>query len=214
MKRSLREILAPMSWRERFDYIWEYYKWPIIVCLFLTFVIGSMTHDLITKKEVALNMFVITHDANMEKVEDLEQRLHEWIIPQDEQDEKQIFLQIHAYDKTENGLVFPQGVLEKLLVEMNAQTLDILLLPEGEFRKFQPLHESFLDLATLLDKPFPVETQDLITGENQQIVAIRVKAVPELYEMFPDPDLVLCIPRNSLQTNNSKIVLEKFLYNR
>ncbi len=214
MKRNLREILAPMTWRERVDYIWEYYKWHIIVGLFLIFVIGSMTHEWITKKEVVLNMFVITYDANMEKVEELELSLNEWVIPQDEQDKKQILLQIHAYDKTENGLVFPQGVLEKLLVEMSAQTLDLLLLPEEEFRKFQPIHESFLDLATLLEQPFSVETQDLITGENQEVVAIRVKAVPELYEIFPDSDLVLCIPRNSLQTNNSKIVLEKFLYNR
>lgn len=213
MKKGLKEILAPMSWSERLDYIWEYYKWPIIGTLFVLFVILSGINDVMNKKDVVLNIFAASLDADMEKVEELEHRLNDLIIPDDEQDDSQILLQVFHYNKTENGIIFPQGVKEKMLVEMSSQTLDVLLIPEEEFLKFQPLEDSFKDLATLLDNPIPIEEEYVITGKNQEILGIRVAAITGLHDIFPDTDLVLGIPKNSIQTENSKVFLEYFIGN-
>ena len=146
MKKSLREIMAPMTWRERLDYIWEYYKWYIIGGLFILIVTGTGISDLINKKDVAFNMFVVTFNADMDLVEELETDLTDWLIPEEEQDKNQVVLHVHPYTKTENGIAFPRGVQEKLLVQMSSQSLDpgrgvsFISIARGWFRGFSYTH--------------------------------------------------------------------------
>lgn len=49
-----KEALAPMTWRERIDYLWTYYKTTAIITFIFVFLIGYMLFGMLTSKEILL----------------------------------------------------------------------------------------------------------------------------------------------------------------
>ena len=49
-----REALARMTLRQRLDYIWEYYKFPMVLMLIAVVALGSMLYYRITSREKLL----------------------------------------------------------------------------------------------------------------------------------------------------------------
>lgn len=49
-----KETLAPMTWRQRIDHIWTYYRTIILIVLIFTFMIGYVVYGKLTSKDVLL----------------------------------------------------------------------------------------------------------------------------------------------------------------
>ena len=52
--QKTKEDLAQMTWRQRIDHIWTYYKVTIVISLVFVFIVGSMIYGRLTAKDILL----------------------------------------------------------------------------------------------------------------------------------------------------------------
>lgn len=65
--QELKEILTPMTWEKRFEYLWTYYKWVPIGLAVLIFVVATMVPSIVeSNKEVVFGGMCINIDLSEE----------------------------------------------------------------------------------------------------------------------------------------------------
>lgn len=69
---NTKKVLKNGTPQEKAEYIWEYYKVPILIFLFLLFIIGSLIHSKMTAKDYLLHGVFLNSLAESSTVEEFE----------------------------------------------------------------------------------------------------------------------------------------------
>ena len=211
---KFKEVMKDMSPKEKLEYIWEYYKWHIIILIFLLFMFGNIFYTKLTSKDYVLRgQFMNTITESSEALQLEEAFLEKYPInPKSEQ----------IYFGT--SLFYMPGTdyhaLEVLTAQIAAGNVDFIMADKATLDKFV-YNEYFLDLSEILteeqmqaysdnilyyDQAFAeyLDTIDPLSKEEFEIVypdstkpelmekpvpiMLGIDSIEKLYELYPTKD--------------------------
>lgn len=199
LKRSLKEILAPMSPKEKIAYIWDYYRWIIIGFIVLIVIIGFSVKDLAGQKENALSIVLISNQADPNVVEEFERNLNELLISKEDQDSLQVNIRHMYYNIGKNGETqLDPNNTQVLFTYLAAQEVDIIIQPMDQYHNLNS-QESFLNIEEIVGTgELPVGEESLQSSQDQnQITGIGVGEISILNELNLEEGNVLSVFINS-----------------
>lgn len=128
-KAARKAAFRAMGPGEKLGYVWEYYKWPILLGLLLLLVLGSALHRNLTKKEPVLYLAM----ANVALGEDLQRDLTEGYLLEAGLDEKRqevyLYLDLYLSDNADTlNHEYAYASKMKLMGAVSAQKLDLVLM--------------------------------------------------------------------------------------
>ncbi len=128
-KAARKAAFRAMGPGEKLGYVWEYYKWPILLGLVALLVLGSALHRNLTKKEPVLYLAM----ANVALGEDLQRDLTEGYLLEAGLDEKRqevyLYLDLYLSDNADTlNHEYAYASKMKLMGAVSAQKLDLVLM--------------------------------------------------------------------------------------
>ena len=160
--REQNEKLKDMDARQRLQYIWDYYKVPIMITVILLYALISFIHSRLTYKPTVFNLIMI--DSNVTDL--IDQSLLDGFAGYNEgfdPDREQISL--HADYNTENldSGFYPER--QKLMMEYGAGTIDATIAPKKAIEELGP-YQAFADMTAIL----PADLMDRISSEGLELI--------------------------------------------
>ncbi|NMA83464.1 MAG: hypothetical protein GX962_06330, partial [Epulopiscium sp.] len=104
MKERKKSPLKNMTFKEKVDHIWEYYRIHILVSAMVLFFVGSMLNHLVFNppKDAGIYVAFLGRFMDMEEIEDLQDRLTEEIVKDEtEKTEGKVEFFMLDYDRVE-----------------------------------------------------------------------------------------------------------------
>lgn len=136
--------------KEKAEYIWDYYKIPILVILILIYLIGNIVHSRLTAKEYVLQGLFLNTLTEAEAVQELEDGFLE-VYPID-QDKEDIFLDTSIYylpDSDQVSLDTSYQAIQVLSVKVAAGEIDFMATETPVLTEFA-YDGYFYDLSEVL----------------------------------------------------------------
>jgi hypothetical protein len=196
MKQNIKEILAPMSPKERIAYIWDYYKYHIIGTIAAIILLISFINSIGEKKEVVLNMTIIGQGVNTEGVVQLKEQLTNKLV-QDKADEE-ILVQHLTYNKSSMDEASRAGI-QKLSAEITLGSIDLMIVEKELFEEISSQNS----LLALND----FKGTNKLLPSDEKVYGISTSEIKLLAPLELDENKVLCVPST---TKNLKNINEFF----
>lgn len=196
MKKSLKEILAPMSKAEKMKYIWHYYRFHMLGTLLLIVIVVMSVNSINNKKDVLMNVMIVGELINTEKVSEVRQKLNKEMLSDEEQESAEISVQEVAYSLNDMNPQMQAG-LQKMAAELSAGYVDILLVDKTFFDDMNK-DGQLLDLQALYgDEPLPIAEEYKYFAKDNVISGINISATDQFDEVIYDENVVMCVPANT-----------------
>lgn len=196
MKKSLREILAPMTTKERFSYLWHYYRFHLIGAIVLILTVVSIASSIGNQKDSFLQIVILGEKVDPAAMEELKAQLNEELLSEEELDSSEVKIQSIPYSKEGMDPTMAAG-MQKFAAELSTASIDVLIVPKDFFdqmnRDGQLLPLKDLGVSDIPEgKGYPDSTGEDLVGMD--IESAGILATP-IYE----EDMVLCVPVNTKQ---------------
>lgn len=149
------EKLKNLHGRERLQYIWDYYKLPLVVLCAIIYVIGYIIHAQVTYKDTML----CTALVNVSAGEELDTQLSSGYLDFLEEDsaKNEVVLMSGLYltdDESDTNYQYVYATQVKILASINSQEMDVVLMNQEAFDTFS--RNGYLcDLEKLLSDTDP-----------------------------------------------------------
>lgn len=194
---SLREGLKNKTFKEKFDYIWTYYKIHIFAILALLFFVVSYISAQVNRQDVYCNITYVGDSINVEDLAPVKDKLND-IVLHNVKNSVINFDSIFTDDKSSSGLAMQQ----KLQVNIAAQQIDIAIVNK-EFFEQNFSYDMFLNLESLNEfSTLPLSNHKLIkrtdSNGNNGTYGISVKDLNILKDInFTTDDNILVVISNT-----------------
>lgn len=172
---SLKETFKSLSSKNKIEFIYDYYKLPIIGTLLAIIVITYMTYSFITKQDIYCNITYYGSTINTDNFNKLKDTLNENILGNDKK--STIFTDSLLITANSNYGDDP-ATTQAFAVKLAANEIDILLVEKNNFQYFAA-NNMLLDLNSLdgFDS-LNISKEDLVTAkdqsENSNLYGIKV----------------------------------------
>lgn len=204
MKKPLREILAPLSTKDKMKYIWDYYRYHFIIGIIVIAVLSYIIYDATSKKEDVLNIVITNELIFPDAVQQFEEKVNKALLSEDEQDDSRVFIQ--TLQSSGNDANMQVGIdLQKLTAQMAAGMIDFYIIDEEVFQQMNEEKQvhSFLEMSGLKELTFTDEEVIYSKHDTNDVVGIKVSAINLFDEILPESDKILCIP---ITTKNEEYI--------
>ncbi|MEK3887214.1 hypothetical protein [Bacillus sp. FSL K6-3431] len=196
MKKSLKEVLAPMTKAEKIKYIWHYYRFHILgliaVIIFATFTINGI----VNKKDSVLNLMIVGEKIDNTKVEELVEQFNKDLLMEEDRNSAEIGMQAVTYSTTEMDPQMQVG-LQKLAAELAAGAVDILIVDKAYYDEMN-VDGQLLDIKEISSiENLPYDNDQMYVSEEDKVTGIDLSALPLFEGVTFDENIVLCLPANS-----------------
>ncbi len=198
--------LEGMSFKQKVDYIWEYYKIHIIIILICIYSLFSMINHFFINPpaKTYISITFIGEAVDDEKLNFLKNDLDENFVPKDINFESVInnFYNSESPDvNTANAVKFNALLL--------AGDLDLILSENSDFEVFKTQGDVFWDLKELFPE---IEKYGSVIKENGKIIAIKLEKSPVLDRInFDYTDKILFVPLSCKRIEETKDLFEYLL---
>ncbi|WP_225743690.1 hypothetical protein [Marinilactibacillus sp. Marseille-P9653] len=180
-KTQVKEILQSNDTKkEKFDYLWEYYKWHVIgtiaAILFVIYIIVQM----LTRPQVSFNIGVLGPETTSEQEQALSSDLKQLMDPEDV--EGDMFV-----------TVTPEGQMaERFFAQLTAAEYDLILMSEVAFENFASDQSmQGIDING-------IDEGDLRYAEKtENVIGISTNAVPFFNNHDATQDMIVMVPQNA-----------------
>lgn len=169
MSKSIEEInakkqFAQMPMKKKIGYIYDYYKWYIILAIIFVIILGSSLHRYFTQKETILYLAFVNVSIGEDLEEKLKDNYFEYVNEDSQKEEIEIYKNLYVSDDpSDENHQFAYASRMKTLASINAKQLDLVLLNKEAYEIFLK-SEYLLDLSTIL-KDQTQETYSLIAND-------------------------------------------------
>ena len=167
--RQQKDKFRQMDMKQKLQYIWDYYKWPILITLFVIILLSSFIHDRVTAKKDVLYVVMLDSAAqtagDSDMLDDFSGTLSDF-----DPDKEELFLD--ATINTEGNGSIGYTYMQKVLAQYNIGSIDVTIAPRETIEKFAEF-QAFGDLRDLL----PKDLYDEILSSGREI----------LYTDYEDP---------------------------
>lgn len=186
-----------MSTKERFSYIWDYYKFHIIGSITAIILLILLISSIDEKKEAYLNITILGNGVNPEGIAQLQEQLTN-VLVKDKADEE-VFIETLSYDKSSPDAASRAGV-QKMVAQITTGSIDLLIVDKELFEEISSQQNSLLAINDLkgTGKRLP---------SNEEVYGISTSDINLLSPLKLDENKVLCIPSN---TKNLEQINELF----
>lgn len=214
IREQREKVFKENGFKGRLEYFFYYYKWHVIIGAIILIFCGSMIYELLTKKDVALQVVYVNGFPNVESAEFMAD--FQKTIDIDE-NKAETLLDDTFYIDAESPSYYDEQSIEKLLVMCSAGTVDVCVVDESYFMNMAE-GGYFLDLSTVLtdeqmeqysDRIVWYDCADNIT-EGEEAIAIEVTDASKIVstQSFPNTKCYYGILVNSEKIDNSLAFLE------
>lgn len=189
------EMQKSMTFKEKIDYLWYYYKLHFIIFLFATISVTYLISGTVNSKEAALNVVFIGESFNTEQLNQLNEKLDQELISEQERDSLKVTLQ-NINLNSEGG---QQALAEsqKFAAQLAAGSIDVLISDKQTFALLKEEGRA-LDLREATDlSNMNKEKHELITSESGQVIGISTSNMGKIESVTPIEDKVLYAPSNA-----------------
>lgn len=192
MKPNIKAILAPMSQKERIEYIWEYYKFHIIGTIVAIILLISFISSIGEKKDVVLNMTIIGQGVNTEGVVQIQEQLNDELV-KDKADEE-VSVQHLTYNKSSMDEASRAGI-QKLSAEITLGNIDLMIVEKELFEEISLQKSSLLALND-------IKGTDKLIKSDEKVYGIGTSDIQLLAPLGLDENKVLCVPSTTKNLEN------------
>lgn len=199
MKKSLKEILAPMSMSEKTSYIWHYYRLHIVGVFLVIITAVVMINSFMNQKETVLNVMIVSEKVDPVHVEKIKETLNEDLIMEKDKGSTEITVQTIPYSP---GSLDPQMQvgLQKLAAELTTASIDILIVEKGFFDELNA-EEQLLSIQQLSEvEKLPFNDVYQSSTNPDDIVGVALSNIHLFDQAVRDENMILCIPANTKHT--------------
>ena len=214
IREQREKVLKNNGFKGRFEYFVYYYKWHVIIGAVILLFGGSMIYDVVTQKDVALQVVYVNGFPNVETTEFMAD--FQKTIEIDENKEETL-LDDTFYINAQSPSYYDEQSIEKLLVMCSAGTVDVCVVDESYFGNMAE-GGYFLDLSTVLSDEQMEQYKDRIIWydcpnnitEGEEAIAIEVTNASKLIstQSFPNTKCYYGILVNAKNIDNSLAFLE------
>lgn len=141
--------------RQRFRYIWDYYKLHLAVIFILSYIIGYIIYGQVTHKNTVLCTALINISASEEFASSLSSGYLEYLGKDSSENEVVLMSEIYLTDnEAASNYEYTYASQIKILASVNSQELDVLLMNQ-EALDILSRNDYLCDLDELLSDSYP-----------------------------------------------------------
>ncbi|WP_121613404.1 hypothetical protein [Mesobacillus foraminis] len=199
---KLTEQLKGMTFKQKAEHIWEYYKLHMIATLAVV-VLGTMFVSSFTGKEESFDITVVGRSPVVDSItasDQLNDYFKDFNIAADV---------IHSPESTFSSISNQEA--QKMLVRAAAGEIDLLILDENIYQElsqqdpFTPL-ENFIASSNL-----EIPDESLYSGKRNMVYGINTSSIPSLKEFSYLQNKVLCVFSSASEKDEVKQFLTLIL---
>ncbi|ERI94440.1 hypothetical protein HMPREF1982_01076 [Clostridiales bacterium oral taxon 876 str. F0540] len=204
--------LKNMSRKERFQYIWDYYKFHIIGILAAIIIISSIIYGQVTKVNYVFNLTLIGNDIDQNKKAELERQITDIVVNNGSKRNQAIVDVIPVGDSNSSNNIMSGQLMQKFMTELSVQTVDIAVMDKGVFDSLVK-NDAFLKLDNISDFDLSSIKDEKIKEEGSDgkkaVYGISAENIKVLNDMgFNPKDKVICIISSSKHVDKAVYVLK------
>lgn len=197
---NLREQLKTMTFKEKVDHIWEYYKIHIFLIVTALVLVISITSTILSKQEVILNISMMGEGVVTEDVQTVSESLNEGLS-----DSEVLVDHIPlTSDELDNQSYM---YLQKLITKIATGSIDVLIVEESIYQDL--LNEGAF---TPIDEVVSLESNDVkeqhLYSQSGEIYGVSTTALPLFKGNDKLSGKVVCIPKTAKNKENINLVFE------
>jgi hypothetical protein len=209
--------LKSMSKKKKAEYIWDYYKLHIIGVIAIICVVGSLIHSQLTKVDYVFNLTVIGNVVDVNKKNDLENKITS-IVVNDGAIRKQAIVDIIPPASSNNPAdIMPVEYMQRFMAMLSVGELDIVIMDKNIFETLAQQdillrldNTPSLNLASIKNEKLEARASD----NKMAVYAINAEDIEILKDMgYDTKNKVISIISSTKQQDNGVLVL-KWLLNR
>ncbi|EXJ24108.1 hypothetical protein ADIAL_0419 [Alkalibacterium sp. AK22] len=180
-KTKVREILkSDESKKEKFSYMWHYYRWHLLTVLVALGVGIFLLQDWLNRPVTYFHVAVLAPEVDLEEEEPLAEEITTLLQPE-------------GMNETVFVSFTPHGQLaERFVAQLSAAEYDLLLMDESSF-------EQYAEFKTM--QPFRLSNVDQSAYYHpdayNEPIGIHASQVPQFEAYETTSDLILMIPQNA-----------------
>lgn len=213
---STKQKLKDMNTKQKFEFIWDYYRFHIIGTIIIIAIVTSFTIDIIKSKETILNITALGEYMDMDRKEILENKVNAELI-KDEQNKKQILFDFLVKQKDMRD-EYSMASVQKLQASIAAKDVDVLILDKSDFEIYAS-QGTFMKLSQLSNfAQLNIPEKDLVKYQakdidsKEEIYGINAESLPVLKELkYNSKDKILCVVVNTQRLDKVSEFLNWFL---
>lgn len=210
---SVKEKYKSLSGKKKLEFIYDYYKFPIIGTLLAIIIIGYMAYSFATKQDIYCNITYYGSTVNSENFNQIKDKLNENILGNDKR--SSIFTDTMLINFNSNYGDDPTTT-QAFAVRLAANEIDILLAEKNNFEYFAA-NNMLLDLNLLEGfNTLNISSDNLATAKDEsgtdKIYGIKVDNLNLLKDAgFDNENTILCIAISSNRHEEIIKVLNEFI---
>jgi len=167
MKRE-KEKFRNLHGKQKIQYIWDYYKLPMVICAILLYIAGYCLYGAVTHKDVVLYTALVNVNAGDDLIQDLSSRFLEDQKTDPSKNELYLYSGLYLTDDEDKSYhQYTYASRMKILGAIDGEQMDVVLMNKEAFDAFSQ-NGYLCDLEKLLSRENPAlyETlkPDLVTG--------------------------------------------------
>ena len=210
---SVKEKYKSLSGKKKLEFIYDYYKFPIIGTLLAIIIIGYMAYSFATKQDIYCNITYYGSTVNSENFNQIKDKLNENILGNDKR--SSIFTDTMLINFNSNYGDDPTTT-QAFAVRLAANEIDILLAEKNNFEYFAA-NNMLLDLNSLEGfNTLNISSDNLATAKDEsgtdKIYGIKVDNLNLLKDAgFDNENTILCIAISSNRHEEIIKILNEFI---
>lgn len=197
MIAPLRERLKSMTFKEKADYMWEYYKLHFIAIIAVIATIIYIINSVTGNKEIVLNVVFVGETVNISAIEELNQELTEALIPEEQREDMEISLQ---YVNLGAGPQHSMAEMQKFTTLLSADAYDVIISEEETYELLSD-QGAVSDLNREADlEETDLQGHEVIESETGQPIAIRTREMDKIDDIISIEEAYLYLPSDPQNT--------------
>jgi len=200
MKRKItasekKEYWKTLRGKQKAQYVWDYYKFPIAVTLILVYIIGYIIYGHFSKKDIALYTALINVSVSDQINEQLSNGFLEFADENISQKDVQLYTGLYlTTDQNDPNHEYTYASRVKLLASIDGEQLDVVLMNKEAFDAFSQnrylynLEELLMDLSPDRAeelKPYLVTNTAILKDNSDELLTDNSLSYQALTEEYP-----------------------------
>lgn len=200
MKRKItasekKEYWKTLRGKQKAQYVWDYYKFPIAVTLILVYIIGYIIYGHFSKKDIVLYTALINVSVNDQINEQLSNGFLEFADENISQKDVQLYTGLYlTTDQNDPNHEYTYASRVKLLASIDGEQLDVVLMNKEAFDAFSQnrylynLEELLMDLSPDRAeelKPYLVTNTAILKDNSDELLTDNSLSYQALTEEYP-----------------------------
>ncbi|MBE3578804.1 MAG: ABC transporter substrate-binding protein [Caldanaerobacter subterraneus] len=133
MAEEKKNWFKELTFKEKLQYIWDYYKIHIIVGLLLIYVLTTFTLSMINRKEYVLSIALIGESVDFDRLSQFSHEVTKELVG-NPSDKKEALVDFYKLMRDSQGeLILDPASTQKLIARIAAKQIDVIILDKKSF---------------------------------------------------------------------------------